>query len=127
MRPVAEVRKRDDRLAADAQHLVDDVLGVPHRLQRLRQDHAVERRVVEAGETGLEVALQHVDAVADAREHAGVVDLDAVAGARRARAARYASRLPSPQPRSSTRAFGAIHAAIVAKSARPAAAAAEGR
>ena len=79
MRPVAEVGERDDRLAADAQHFDDDLLGVAHRLQRLRQDHAVERRVVEAGEPLLQVALQDVDAVAHAGEHAHVVDLDAVA------------------------------------------------
>ena len=42
VRPVAEVRERDDRLAADAQHLDDELLGVAHRLQRLRQDHAIE-------------------------------------------------------------------------------------
>jgi hypothetical protein len=36
-----------DRFAPDAQHLGHDVVGVAHRLQRLRQDHAVERRVVE--------------------------------------------------------------------------------
>ena len=102
VRPVAEVRERDDHLAPDAQHLGDDLLGVAHRLQRLRQDHAVERRVVEAGEPALEVALQHVDAVAHARR---------ARPRRRSRCrsrctsrsrARYASRLPSPQPRSST-------------------------
>src|SRR5438034_7013885 len=35
------------RLAPDAQHLEQDLLGVPHRLQRLRQDHAIEGARVE--------------------------------------------------------------------------------
>ena len=69
----------DDRVAADAQHLVDDVLDVVHRLQRLREHHDVERGVLEAGEPALEVALDHVDAVGEAREHALRRDLHAVA------------------------------------------------
>ena len=39
----------------------------------------VETAVLEAGQAGFEVALDHVDAVADGGEHAGIVDLDAPA------------------------------------------------
>jgi hypothetical protein len=74
-----EIREGDDRLAAHAQHLGHDIVGVAHRLQRLRQDHAVEGRVVEPRKPRLEIALQHIDAVGNAREHTSVVDLDAVA------------------------------------------------
>src|SRR5262249_20670822 len=52
---------------------------VAHRLQRLRQDHAVEGSRVEAREPALEVALDHVHAVLHAGEYVGVGDLDAVA------------------------------------------------
>ena len=54
-------------------------IGMAHRLQRLRQDHAVERLVVEAGEPALEIALDYVDTIADRSQNAGIVDLDAVA------------------------------------------------
>src|SRR6185437_12978941 len=42
-------------------------------------DHDIERCVVEPGKPALEIALDDVDAIAHAREHARVVDLDAVA------------------------------------------------
>src|SRR6202171_843788 len=79
MRPVPEVGERHDRLAPDAQHLPDDHFDAAHRLQRLRQHDAIERCIVEAGKAPLEVALDDVDAVVEACEHAGVGDLDAVA------------------------------------------------
>src|SRR5882672_2948279 len=55
--PAAEVRERDDGFAPDAQHLEQDLLGAAHRLERLRQDHAVEGTGVEAREAPLEIAL----------------------------------------------------------------------
>ncbi len=77
--PAAEIGEGDDRLAPDAQHVEDDLLGAAHRLQGLRQDHAVERSGVESREAALEVALDDVDAILHAGEHVGVVDVDAVA------------------------------------------------
>ncbi len=47
--PVAEVREGDDRLAADAQHLLHERLLAVDRLQRLRQDHAGEGPVGQGG------------------------------------------------------------------------------
>ena len=98
VRPVAEVRKGDDRLAPDAQHLADDrsVWRIACSVcDRITQSND---RVVEAGEPAFEVALDHVDPVADAGEHAGVVDLDAVAGraARLVAGTRAGSRRRSP-------------------------------
>ena len=82
--PMAEIRKADDRLAPDAQHLAQDAFGMAHRLQRLRKDHAVERMIREQRQPALQVDLQHVDVVRHAGDHAVVVDLHAVAW-RRAR------------------------------------------
>src|SRR5690606_13076317 len=48
--------------------------------QRLRKDDVVERAGLELRQAPLEIALDHVDAVGDAGEHVGVVDLDAVSG-----------------------------------------------
>src|SRR5450759_390477 len=79
--PVAKVGESDDDLAADAQHFADYALAAPHRLQRLRQDHVIERAVGESRQPAFEVALDNVDAVPHARENTLVVDLDAVAGA----------------------------------------------
>jgi hypothetical protein len=73
---VAEVREADDRLAAHAQHLAQDALGVVHRLEGLREDHVLEGLVGEEREAALEVDLEHVDVVRHAGEHAVVVDLD---------------------------------------------------
>ncbi len=52
---------------------------MPHRLQRLRQDHAIEGTRVETREAALEIALDDVDAVLDAGEDIGVGDVDPVA------------------------------------------------
>jgi hypothetical protein len=67
------------RLAADAQHLLQQRLLAMDRLQRLGEDRDVERPVGEGGEAVLQVHLQHVDVVLQALEHVRVVDLDAVA------------------------------------------------
>src|SRR5690349_1263613 len=40
--PVTEVGEGDDALATDAQHFVEDLVRVVHRLQRLGHDHDVE-------------------------------------------------------------------------------------
>src|SRR5262250_586125 len=39
--PITEVREGDYGLAPHTQHLTDDLLGVPHGLQRLGQDYVV--------------------------------------------------------------------------------------
>jgi hypothetical protein len=74
-------------------------------------DDVVEEAVVEAGEALFHVDLDHVDAVAGAGDDALGVVLDAVA-AHLAHSLRWRSRLPSPQPRSSTRSPGSIQLAI---------------
>jgi hypothetical protein len=81
MSPVAEVRKADDALPGDTRHLAQDALDVVHRLQRLRQNDRVEHRVGEHPQAGVEVLLDHVDAVLHAFGDVVVADLDPVAAA----------------------------------------------
>jgi hypothetical protein len=45
---VGKVGKADHRLVRDTQHFVEDALRGMHRLQRLRDDHVIERLVLEA-------------------------------------------------------------------------------
>ena len=79
VRCVAEIGKRYDGFAADSRHFAHQAFDVAHRLQGLRQDHGIEREVIETAQPALEVALQHIDTVHQRRQDIGVIDLDAVA------------------------------------------------
>ena len=77
--PVTEVREGNDALAADTQHFTHDIFAAAHRLQRLREDHVVERIVRERRQSAFHIALDYVNAVSGACQHAVVVDLHAIA------------------------------------------------
>src|SRR4029079_7349403 len=125
--PMGEVRKRDDHLAADAEHLLDDDLDAVDLLQRLRQDHRVERPVAKAREARFEVALDHVDAALDAREDVRVGDVDAVAARAPAlqqvgeqlavTAAQVEHALALADPARDDRMLAAVHGALALRSA----------
>ena len=76
---VSEVREADHGLFRNTQHLGENALRGVHGLQRLRDDHMVERLILEPGKATLDVHLDHVDTVADTTENAFVIDFDAVA------------------------------------------------
>ena len=96
-----EIRKRHDRVPADAQHVLEHDARMPRRLQSLRQDHVVEGVVGIVGEVGVGVALDHGETLGDAFVDAFARELDAAP----VDAARLQKRSnsPSPQPTSSTR------------------------
>ena len=77
--PVAEIRKRDDGMAADAQHVLEHHARVARGLQRLRQDHEVEGVVRIVGEIGVGVALDHRQALGHAFVDALARQFDAAA------------------------------------------------
>ena len=76
---MAEIRERHDRVAADAQHVLEHDARLARRLQRLRQDHVVERVVGIVGEIGVGVALDHGEALGDAFVDALARQFDAAA------------------------------------------------
>ena len=113
--PVGEIRERHDAFAADAQHLVEHHVGTLDALQRLGHHHEVEAVGREVRESLVEVLLDHVYAVLDTDRDMLRIDLEAVAVDALVRL-QVASRSPSPQPRSSTRAPGVTRSAMIVRS-----------
>ena len=58
-RPVPEIRKRHNRPPSHAQHLAQDLQRMPRLLQRLAQDHVIERLVRIIRKPLLDIALIH--------------------------------------------------------------------
>ena len=56
--PMAEIRKRHDRVAADPQHMFEHLARLACRLQGLRQNHIIERIVGIVGKIGVGIALE---------------------------------------------------------------------
>src|SRR5215203_4022381 len=68
--PVPEIRKRNDYVSADAQHVLEHRARMAGRLQRLRKNHVVEGVVGIVGEIGVGVALNNRQTFGDAFVHA---------------------------------------------------------
>ena len=77
--PVPKIRKRDNRITADAQHMFEHDARLAGRLQGLRQDDEVEGVVGIVYEVCVGVALHHRKALGDAFVHALTRQLDTAA------------------------------------------------
>lgn len=75
--PVAKVRKRHDRMAADAQHLLKHAERMAGFLERLGQDDVIERLFRVFGHRLVDVAVIDRDAPGDRFLNQLAVDLDA--------------------------------------------------
>ena len=74
--PMAEIRERHDGPAADAQQVFEHDLGLARRLDRLRQDHVVERIVGIIRKVGVGIALDDRQSLGEARVDAFARNLD---------------------------------------------------
>src|SRR5690606_13714137 len=75
--PVAEIRKRDDALAAYAQHFFQHAIGMIERLQRQRHPDDIETAGTEIGEALVESLLDDIDAARNAARDVIGIDFDA--------------------------------------------------
>ena len=108
---IPEVGEAHDPLAPDAQDFVQQALHVAHRLERLREHHAVELPAGELRQPLLQVRLDHVQTALHARQHRPLSQFHAQEP-RAAASARWDSSVPVPQPRSSALVPGSIHSTI---------------
>jgi hypothetical protein len=67
---MTEIRERHDGVAADPQHVLEHRARMARRLQRLRQDHVIERVIRIVCQIGVGVALDHREALGHAFVHA---------------------------------------------------------